>query len=364
MKSFNSVRKLGFEALPKVLLSNELPIVFPGLASQWPAVDKTKTPWSDWKSLRNRLIHYHGPEEGLVVPLELGGKTYMDEAFNRQQVSFLSVLDTLIVEEQRINAVHKEDAQLIKWYLAQHELGQTSQLLVQDLELPTILNKYRRTLSGEKSSPTKLALDSATSSKTSKQIRLVDPFQVKKRRMFDDDDADIDILKGEPNQQTLSNPITDMSRTCNRPEDPSPTPGSPSVTLYQNNLWINGHAGSASPCHYDPFHNLLVQIYGTKRVLLFSPEQSAALYPASGTVQKNTSLVKSFDHEAGVHPLPTGSDKNDGSAFTSPFPLYRGAQGWEAILHAGDCLYIPHKWWHYCTTSSASCSVNWWYLVS
>ena len=31
--------------------------------------------------------------------------------------------------------------------------------------------------------------------------------------------------------------------------------------------------GSESPCHHDPFHNILCQVYGTKHVLLFSPEQ-------------------------------------------------------------------------------------------
>jgi Cupin-like domain len=33
------------------------------------------------------------------------------------------------------------------------------------------------------------------------------------------------------------------------------------------------HLGSESPCHQDPFHNILCQVYGTKHVLLFPPEQ-------------------------------------------------------------------------------------------
>lgn len=40
---------------------------------------------------------------------------------------------------------------------------------------------------------------------------------------------------------------------------PSPLPSFPS--------------GSESPCHQDPFHNILCQVYGTKHVLLFPPEQ-------------------------------------------------------------------------------------------
>lgn len=36
--------------------------------------------------------------------------------------------------------------------------------------------------------------------------------------------------------------------------------------------------GSESPCHQDPFHNILCQVYGTKHVLLFPPEQHVRTY--------------------------------------------------------------------------------------
>ena len=116
--------------------------------------------------------------------------------------------------------------------------------------------------------------------------------------------------------------------------------------LYRVNIWMCGDSGSESPCHYDPFHNLLCQVFGKKRVLLFPPEFSDDLYPAHHTTQKNTSLV---DFQLPDHLL---------------HPRFASAQqhGIEAILEPGDALYIPYQYWHYCTSNAASCSVNFWWL--
>ena len=35
--------------------------------------------------------------------------------------------------------------------------------------------------------------------------------------------------------------------------------------------------GSESPCHRDPFHNILCQIYGEKKVILFAPSEEVIL---------------------------------------------------------------------------------------
>ena len=158
------------------------------------------------------------------------------------------------------------------------------------------------------------------------------------------------------------------------PVSPEPGDGTSSsrrISIYRNNVWLGGHAGSASPCHYDPFHNLLVQIYGAKRVLLFDPQDSAGLYPALTTVQKNTSLIRSFEHEDGLGGVSADGSTRSGAfagegagagAGAGYFPLYKDVQGYEVVLQPGDALYIPYKWWHYCSTTSASCSANWWYL--
>jgi hypothetical protein len=115
-------------------------------------------------------------------------------------------------------------------------------------------------------------------------------------------------------------------------------------SLYRTNIWMGGEGGTESPCHYDPFHNIICQVYGKKEVILYSPEENVNLYPAYGTVQKNTSLVDFISPDIIEH------------------PLFSKAEGVRAVLEPGDGLYIPKGYWHYCTSKAASCSVNFWWL--
>ena len=48
--------------------------------------------------------------------------------------------------------------------------------------------------------------------------------------------------------------------------------------LAQVSLWLSVN-GSRSSVHNDPFHNLLCIVAGAKRVTLWAPSQTAALYP-------------------------------------------------------------------------------------
>jgi len=354
MKSFAAVRRLAnaheFNSILHTAASTtgrqaQTPTVLPGLAANWPALTGTSK-WANWSALRDRLVNAHGPLEhdahqALVVPLEFGG-TYMDDSFHTQHVSFLSVLDTLLAEQahiaQSVSGKHAHQQptlpsgssgqgqgqgqehvrkSLARWYLAQHDVNSISPVLSRELQVPSMLS------------------------------------------------------------------LSSASHASDVPASPLTQALAPKkLSIYRSNLWLGGHAGTASPCHFDPFHNLLVQVYGTKRVILFDPKDSCGLYPAVNTVQRNTSLIRSFEHDDGVGVTAssaTGSNSNSGAeaeagagarmnignvseAPPGPFPLYKSVQGFEAILQPGDALYIPFKWWHYCSTNSASCSVNWWYL--
>ena len=107
------------------------------------------------------------------------------------------------------------------------------------------------------------------------------------------------------------------------------------------NAWL-GPGGTVSNLHYDPYHNLLCQVVGTKRVRLYDPAHSDALYPHAG-LMCNTSRV----------------------AVEAPdlkqFPLFRRAPFLEFELTPGDMLYIPPKWWHWITSLSVSFSVSFWW---
>ena len=113
--------------------------------------------------------------------------------------------------------------------------------------------------------------------------------------------------------------------------------------LYHTMLWL-GPEGTVSPLHFDPMDNILIQLVGSKRVRLFSPDKTQHLYAGNDGNQYNTSAV---DIER------PGLDK---------YPLFEEAlPAYECELDEGDALFIPQKWWHHVRSLTMSASANvWW----
>ncbi|MEM9314846.1 MAG: cupin-like domain-containing protein [Pseudomonadota bacterium] len=88
-----------------------------------------------------------------------------------------------------------------------------------------------------------------------------------------------------------------------------------------------GCRGSTTPLHYDIDMGdvLHTVIRGRRRIRLFAPQASPALYRHPCTVRSYIDL--------------------DAPDF-GRFPALRGAQAFEVVLEAGQTLYMPSGWWH------------------
>lgn len=109
------------------------------------------------------------------------------------------------------------------------------------------------------------------------------------------------------------------------------------------NVWL-GPAGTVTPLHHDPQHNLLCQAVGRKHVRLYAPGAGGdgALYPHEGRCA-NSSRVDALAPDA------------------SRFPLFAAAEFVDCELAPGDALYIPPRWWHFVSATTSSASVSFWW---
>jgi hypothetical protein len=189
-------------------------------------------------------------------------------------------------------------------------------------------------------------MNSMTRIESMKFSQILHKFQIQKsskEKMLD--------LRKDPDQTNpqhyylAQHPLLSMDHLINDIQIPEIC--SPHLSGKNINLWI-GNLSSSSPCHHDPYENILIQVFGQKSVLLFPPNDTKYLYPAP-LPQRNTSLI---------------NFKNDIDEEILKFPLLSHVSGSHATLNPGDGLYIPFHWWHFCKARSLNCSVNFWWLES
>ena len=108
-------------------------------------------------------------------------------------------------------------------------------------------------------------------------------------------------------------------------------------------LLIGGPGGKFPLMHYDSdnANALVTEIYGEKEFVLFSPEDTAFVYPHEKN--GNTSQIEDLDHPD-----------------LARFPLFTKAAQYRGILRPGESAFIPSHWWHTArvVTTSVSVCVN------
>ncbi|XP_039263456.2 uncharacterized protein LOC120339404 [Styela clava] len=110
-------------------------------------------------------------------------------------------------------------------------------------------------------------------------------------------------------------------------------------------MWL-GTTGAHTLCHYDTYgFNMVVQISGRKKWILFPPSDSDCLYPTRIPYEESSVF----------------SEVNIKQPDFKKHPKFSSAHAHVVILNPGDMLYVPHHWWHYVENLELSVSINLWY---
>ncbi|KAM6978571.1 LOW QUALITY PROTEIN: tRNA wybutosine-synthesizing protein 5 [Tautogolabrus adspersus] len=111
--------------------------------------------------------------------------------------------------------------------------------------------------------------------------------------------------------------------------------------------------------HYDVMDNLLAQVTGTKRVVLYSPQEALHLYLSGKCLWKELlstlnlfckCFLVSWHHNKSLFKCESSGDKSEVLDIDSPdltrFPEFVKAKRYECVLEPGDVLFIPALWFH------------------
>ncbi|GIY12682.1 HSPB1-associated protein 1 [Caerostris darwini] len=121
--------------------------------------------------------------------------------------------------------------------------------------------------------------------------------------------------------------------------------GFPEIKGKESTFWL-GAEGANTPCHYDSYGcNLVAQISGKKKWVLFPPSDSAFLYPTRIPYEESSvfSSVNILNPDLSLH------------------PLFKKSHPHVVVLEPGDVLFVPKKWWHFVLNlDSVTVSINTW----
>lgn len=112
---------------------------------------------------------------------------------------------------------------------------------------------------------------------------------------------------------------------------------------------VIGQENSTMTPHFDSHGNMVLQIYGSKEVTLWPPEDTSGLYP----FPSNHPATRQAMLNPESYPSHGQGER---------FPRYTTTRPQRGVLHAGDILFLPMAWWHMMRSSThLGVSVSFWH---
>lgn len=312
------------------------PLVITDMVDHWPAL--STRPWTSRDYWMKRTF---GGRR--LVPVEVG-RSYTDEEWGQQIMEFREFVDRYIWQCKRGSpGEHDMDTdEEGTGYMAQHDLLTQIPALRNDISVPDCC--YISPPGPEPGTPVYMAKErEREAAKAAGQ------------------QSDLNSAQSAP-AAPEDHCASDAGSIMEVPNDPI------------INTWI-GPSWTISPLHHDPYHNILVQVVGTKYVRLYSPKTPASkIHPrglevvasdveverGSGTEESRGKLIDMSNTSkvdiAAIELSPAEADH-----WEEEWPGFMQAEYVETVLHEGECLYIPVGWWHYVRGLQAGISVSFWW---